>query len=489
MKDLKVKKIDSANATASAILPKSLIDEKLKKAAQNAAKNVSLPGFRKGHVPASEVQKRYGAQLQADAQKDAIREMIDIALKELNIAKSELIGDARVAKFEPSGDDFLVDLDISLNPKIELGELDGFIPSVKIPKVPDLAILERLEEIAKNRAPLVEISDERHKLKDGEFAKIDFEGFIDGSAFAGGSAKGHTLQIGSHSFIDGFEEQLVGMKKGEEKEIKVRFPSDYQAAHLADKEATFKVKLHEISTRGKVEIDDNFAKTLLPNDKDASVEKIKEQIKEQLTNEKKQEIYNEKYKEELINALANGIKFDIPKNVVEQEMDLILRSNFEALEPEKQKEIAGKADEIKALRESGREDAERSVKITFIIDAIGKKEKIDIPNNEVINTIYFEAMAARQDPRAMFEYYKNNNLIPAVKMAMLEERILTNLLDKKAEFDSADVAYESTSKKSDKAEKSESKAKKSSTAKETKGEEKAEGGAKSTTKRATKSAK
>ena len=240
------------------------------------------------------------------------------------------------------------------------------------------------------------------------------------------------MKIGSKSFIEGFEEQLIGMKRGEEKDVNVTFPENYQAQDLAGKPAVFKVKLQEIQTKGKIEVDDNFAKTLFPDDKDANVEGLKAKIKEQLQSEKKQEVYNNTLKEQLVNNLNQTIQFDLPKSVVEQEMDLLLRNAFMALSKEEQEKLAKDKDAMLAKREEQRENAQKSVRVTLVIDAIAKRDNIQIPDNEVINTIYYEAMAMRQDPKAMFEYYKNNNLIPAVKMAMLEDKVLTALLDKRA---------------------------------------------------------
>ena len=122
----------------------------------------------------------------------------------------------------------------------------------------------------------------------------------------------------------------------------------------------------------------------------------------------------------------------MPKSIVEQEMDLLLRNAFMALPKEEQEKLAKDKDAMQAKREEQRENAQKSVRVTLLIDAIAKRDNLQIPDNEVINTIYYEAMAMRQDPKAMFEYYKNNNLIPAVKMAMLEDKVLTALLDKKA---------------------------------------------------------
>ncbi|PZT47784.1 trigger factor [Helicobacter valdiviensis] len=429
---LKVNKIDSANASAEAKIPQELLEKKLEVAAKSASKNLKIDGFRKGHVPVAVVKARYGERLEEDAQRACVQDLLKDILKELNLEPSALIGDPRITKFDKKEDGIELTIELSLTPSIELGDLDKCVPEVKIPEVTEEDISKRLEDIASARAPLVGIKDARRKLKEGEFAKIDFEGFVDGEAFEGGKAEGYLLQIGSKSFIEGFEDQLIGMKVDEEKEINVTFPENYQAKHLAGKPAVFKVKLHEIQTKGKIEIDDNFAKTLLLEEKDVSVETLKEKIKEQIQREKKQHLYNTELKEKLINNLDSSINFDLPKLIVEQEMDLVFRNTFMALSKEEQEKLAKDTEALKAKREEQRENAQKSVKITFIVDAIAKKEGINIPDNEVINTIYYEAMAMGQDPKAMLEYYKNNNLIPAVKMAMLEDRILTNLLDKLA---------------------------------------------------------
>ena len=429
---LKVNKVDSANATAQATIPVDKLNKALDKVTKAASKNLKIDGFRKGHVPAASIKKQYGAQLEQDAQRECVQDLLKDILKELEIEAFNLLGDPRITKFEKKDEGIELEVEVSLAPTIILDKVEDCIPEVKIPEVQDADIEKRLEDIANARAPLVKIEDGRRKLKDGEYAKIDFEGFIDGKAFEGGKAENYLLKIGSKSFIEGFEEQLIGMKRGEEKDVNVTFPENYQAQDLAGKPAVFKVKLQEIQTKGKIEVDDNFAKTLFPDDKDANVEGLKAKIKEQLQSEKKQEVYNNTLKEQLVNNLNQTIQFDLPKSVVEQEMDLLLRNAFMALSKEEQEKLAKDKDASLAKREEQRENAQKSVRVTLVIDAIAKRDNIQIPDNEVINTIYYEAMAMRQDPKAMFEYYKNNNLIPAVKMAMLEDKVLTALLDKRA---------------------------------------------------------
>ncbi|MCH5322552.1 MAG: trigger factor [Helicobacter sp.] len=428
---LQVHKIDSANASAEAKIQTEELNKKLDKAAKVASKTLKIDGFRKGHVPMAVIKARYAKQLEEDAQKECVQDILKDILAELKVDASALIGDPRITKFEQKEAGIELNIEISLKPEINLGDLDSYIPEASIEAISENEIENRLNEIATARAPLISIGDKRRKIKEEDYAKIDFEGFIDGMAFEGGKAENYLLKIGSKSFIEGFEEQLIGMKKGEEKEIQVTFPENYQAKNLAGKAATFKIKLNDIQTKGKIEIDDNFAKTLLPENKEANLAVLKENIKTQLEIEKKREAYNNKYKEILLEKLNEAINFDLPNVVVEQEMDLLLRNAFAQLPKEEQEKLAKEPESLKAKREEQRENAQKSVKATFIIDAIAKHEKINVLDNEVANTIYYEAMAMGQDPRAILEYYKNNNLIPVVKMAMLEDRVLVHLLDKK----------------------------------------------------------
>lgn len=430
---LKVNKINSANANAQATIALSELDKKINEVTKVASKNLKIDGFRKGKIPAAIIKSRYGKQLETDAQRECVQDLLQEILKELNVKADALIGDPRITKFDKKDNGIEVEIELSLTPEIPLDNVESCIPEVKIPEVTEEEINKRLEEIADARAPLVGIEDARRKLKDGEYAKINFEGFIDGEPFEGGKAENYLLKIGSKSFIEGFEDQLIGMKKDEEKDIQVTFPENYHAANLAGKPATFKVKLNEIQTKGKIEIDDNFAKTLLPEEKEANVALLKEKIKEQIAAEKKQALYNNELKATLIENIHKAIDFDLPNLIVEQEMDLLLRNEFAKLAKEEQEKLAKDTEALKAKREEQRDAAQKSVKTTFIIDAIARRDNIDIHENEILNTIYYEAMAMRQDPKVVLEYYKNNNLIPAIKMAMLEDRILTNLLNKNAQ--------------------------------------------------------
>ncbi|MGP1449569.1 MAG: trigger factor [Wolinella sp.] len=428
--NLKTEKINGANATAKGTLDNALITSKLDKISQDAAKNMKVDGFRKGKVPANVIKARFGEKLQEDAEREAVQELLNSALKELGIEPNKLIGDPRITQYNRHENGIDVEVKIGIAPEITLKESITYVPEFSVPSVSDEEVNTRINELAKARAPLTPDTTGK-TVENGDYTKIDFEGFLGDEAFDGGKAEDYLLQIGSGSFIPGFEEQIIGMKAGENRDIKVRFPDEYGAEKLAGKDAVFKIALKEIQIKNPQEINDEFAKSLLVGEEGANLEMLKAKVKEQIANEKKSELYNNELKAKLVDNLAESIIFDLPELVVEQEMDLLFRNTLNALKPEEIEPLKNDQEAIKAKREEHRESATRSVRVTFIIDALAKKEGISINDNELIQTIYYESMAMGQDPKTMLDYYKNNNLLPAVRMAMLEDKLLTHLLDQR----------------------------------------------------------
>ncbi len=290
---------------------------------------------------------------------------------------------------------------------------------------------ERIKELAEAQAPFESVEEDRG-LEEGDLAVFDFEGFLNGEPFEGGKAENFELRIGSGQFIPGFEEQMKGMKKGEEKTIKVTFPEDYRNKELAGKEVEFKIKLNDIKTKKPVEINDELAKKLLGKE-DATLADFEKEVKEQIRSEKLSKLYNEELKPKLVEALVETFEFDLPESVVDQEIEMALRNKVQQMNEEELAELRENEEKVKELRESLREDATKSVKATFIVDALAKKEGVDVSDQEMMQTIYYEAMSMGQDPQQTFEYYQKQNLLPAIKMAMIEDRLLTKLLNEKKE--------------------------------------------------------
>lgn len=275
-------KVDEANAVVTATVSKDLIEKNLDKVAKQAAKTLDIQGFRKGKVPVSVVKQRYAENLQQDAEGEAVRDILTNALKQLNIKNDDLVGEPAFSKYEKQDNgDIEIEIKIACKPEVDLGDYKSLIPAVEDKEISDKEIEERLEEMSKSSAPLEKIKRKR-MVREGDFAVIDFEGFVDGVAFEGGKAEKYPLEIGSGSFIPGFEEQIVGMKYEEQKDVTVTFPAEYQSKELAGKEAVFKVTLHEIQEKVPAEIDDEFAKKMLPQEENATVETLKEKLKNNL---------------------------------------------------------------------------------------------------------------------------------------------------------------------------------------------------------------
>lgn len=468
---VRAQKVNQTNAIASSIISAEVVDKKSQSIAQQFAKNVNIHGFRKGKAPLSIVKQRYAKQIQQEVEQEAVRESFQEALKELKIEQNQVLGNPAITKFDRKGSEIEVEFKISIAPKIDISQLKSCVPDIKI-KQPSLKeIDERIDEIAKTHTPLVE-AKESATLANGDTANIDFEGFLGEKAFEGGKAEKFDLLIGSGQFIPGFEEQLVGMKKGEEKDIKVTFPQDYQAKELAGQEAIFKIKLHAIKVKGEVKVDDALAQKVLKQ-ADATLQTLKDQVKLQLQNEARAKLYNEEAKPKFVENILETIQFDLPDLIVDQETNILLNNYARSLKQEEFEAFQGDQNKIQQKRDELKEEAQKSVRITFIVDAAAKEYQVQIQDNEVIQALYYEFMMSGQDPKMMLEFYQKNNLLPAVKMAMLEDRILTMLLDEKLNASaSQDKKTSKTKAQAEETEAKEAKMSKTKTSKKAEGDKK-----------------
>lgn len=424
-------RVDEANAVITATLTKDSIENNLEKVAKQAAKTMNVQGFRKGKVPVAVVKQRYADKLREDAEADGIRKILADGLKLLDIKNSDLIGEPSVTKFDKKDNgDIEVELSVACKPNIDLGDYKSLVPTVKAIEIDIKKIDDRLTEIAQSSAPLEKIARKR-AVKDGDFAVIDFEGFVDGVAFEGGKAEKYPLQIGSGSFIPGFEEQVIGMKYEEQKDITVKFPESYQAKDLAGKEAVFKVTLHEIQERAKPELNDEFAQKMLPGQKDVTIDTLRDRVKEQMLAEDKAKYYRDELKPVFLETLVEKINFALPTSVIEQEINYALNNKIRTMTEEEINELKENANKVEDIRNELKEDAVNSVKATFIIDALAKAENIQVSDQEVTQVLYFEAMQMGQNPQDVIKQYQQAGYLPAIKMSMIEEKVISKLLDEK----------------------------------------------------------
>ncbi len=420
-------KTNTANVLVVAKIESADIEKNITKSAKQLAKTANVDGFRKGKVPVAIVKKMYKEQLSQDAESEAIREIVESAKKDLNINQSDIIGDPTFKKYEKVDDGIDVEITISLRPTIEAEDYAKLAPSYDEPTVEDSELEDRLKTLLDNNAPFKKVQEDRG-LENDDQATFDFVGKVDGVEFEGGKADNFELVIGSGQFIAGFEEQMVGLKKGETKDLTVTFPKDYQSKDLAGKEAIFTVTINEIKAKSSAELDEEMVKRLIPGDDSATADTVKEKIIEQIKSEKISKLYNETLKPQLIEAIVSEYNFDLPENIVEQEIDQQVNNIAQEMSEDELAPYKDNEEKINELRDSVREDAIRSVKATFLVDFLAKKEKIEVNDQDVSQTIYYEAMMSGQDPQQVIEYYQTNNLFPAVKMGMIEDKLFAKII-------------------------------------------------------------
>ena len=442
---VKAKFEDKVNAVASVNIPRQKIDDEIKALAQKASKSIKMDGFRPGKVPASAVMKRYEKELSKDAEQNLLKNAVDEALKELKKDGKELVAEPYFEKFERKDGGIETQLVLSFKPQVDLKGYEALIPKFSAPKAEKKELDEKKKELLKSLATTEPIKSKR-ALKKGDFAKFDFEGFVDGVAFEGGKAENFTLEIGSGRFIPGFEDAMVGMKEGENKDIKVTFPKDYGSANLAGKEAVFKIKLHEIKELKIPELSAEILKQILPNEKAPSEKLLDEKISEQIENEKLFKLINEDLKEKFGEALLKKFDFDLPRGVVEQEIDVQFRNAWSGFSQKELDEIRGDSDKYQKKRESFRNEAQKSVKFTFVVDELARLRGVSVSDNEVVQAVYFEAYRYNQDPKALLESYQQQGILPAIKMSLIESKLFNDIFAPKKDENSAPKAKSASEK-------------------------------------------
>ncbi len=421
-----VKKIDSANSIVTAKIDNETLENKKKKIAKEIAKKAKVQGFRPGKVPVKVVEKMYAEDINKDAVSEAVREVLDEGVKELGI--SEMIAEPQVVKFEEKEDGIDVEIKVFTKPEIKIEEeYKECVPDVQLPEVSDEEIEEELKKIAESMSETKVSSKET--VEKGDIAVIDFKGYIDGKPMENGSAEAYPLEIGSNAFIPGFEEQLVGMKVGESKKIKVTFPENYGAKEIAGKEAEFDVTLQEIQEKVPAEINDDLAKKYL-NDEKATLEDLKKYLKDSILQRKKAETFAP-LKEKILECLVEKYDIDLPEVIVDQELDVIIGNEAAKLSPAEIKELQENAEKLEEFKNKFKDEAKNRVKLTFIIDTIAQKEDIKVSDEEVSQVIYYEALMQGQNPQDVIKYYQENNLLPVLKMNLVEEKLLNKLLEDK----------------------------------------------------------
>lgn len=395
------------------------IEKKMEEKLKSLGNRVKIPGFRPGKIPVKVLKQRYGKSVMGEVLEMTVNTTSGDMLKE----KGER--PALQPKIEITDYDEGKDLEYKISYEVlpELPEID--VKKLKLEKLvyelPKGEVddgIKRLAERQKSFNPRAASA----KAKDGDAVKIDFEGFIDGTAFQGGKAEGHTLELGSGQFIPGFEEQLVGTKAGDDVTVKVMFPKEYHSQDLAGKDAEFKVKVHEVLAPEAAKIDDEFAKGLGFE----SLEKLKEMIESQLRKEY-DEVVRTKQKKQLFDALEDGYNFDAPKGMVELEFNMI----WERLQEAKKQgdETLDKPDE--ELREEYQAIANRRVRLGLLLAEVGRKNNLKVTQDELSRAVMDHARMFPGQESKVFEFYQQNpQQLEELRGPILEEKAVDFLFDK-----------------------------------------------------------
>ena len=420
----KVEKTENANEVKLELtIEAQKFDEAIKKVYFQSAKYFNIPGFRKGKAPMNIVEKYYGKEIfYEDAFNQVVPSQLEEAIKENKI---EVVSTADIdVKQIEKGKDLIFTAVFQTKPEVKLEKYKGIeIPKIEY-NVTEENINHELSHMQEHNSRLISVED--RAVQKGDITIIDFEGFVDGVAFEGGKAEGHELEIGSNTFIPGFEDQIIDMKIDEEKDINVKFPEEYFSKDLAGKDATFKVKLHEIKKKELPALDDEFAKDVSEFD---TLKELKDSIKEKLQKEMQEK---QKYETEdaVIKAICENFNVEIPSGMVETEIEDMFKNfemklSYQGIKLDQYLQIMGKTkDELKKEYEP---QALEAIKSRLMLEAVIKAEKIEATEEEVVNKM--KEMAENYGKKDDEEFLKNENVKKYIKNGIESEKALEFLVN------------------------------------------------------------
>nr|WP_316615170.1 trigger factor [uncultured Ruminococcus sp.] len=356
--------------------------EAVAKVFKKQAKKLAVPGFRKGKAPRAIIEKMYGEDFfYDDAMQDCYPEALDEACEAAGLKVITVTG---LEATHVSKEGFTFKATVVVEPEIEIKDYDGIEVEKLSTEVTDEMIDEEIDRVRERNSRMITVED--RAAENGDTVVIDFEGFCDGEAFEGGKAEEYNLELGSGNFIPGFEEQIVGHNSGDEFDIDVKFPEEYQAENLKGKDAVFKIKLHEIKTKELPEVDDDFVKDVSEKDTVAEYrDELKEQIAKRLEGESERDL-----DDKLTNAIIEKVEGEIPEQMYDREaqnmvreMDMRLRQ--QGMDFDTYMKYTGM--DANAVLEMYKPEAQRRVKMRLALEKIAELEKIE-PTEEEINAEY-----------------------------------------------------------------------------------------------------
>jgi trigger factor len=411
------------------VVPATDLETKVSARLDDLKGRVRINGFRPGKVPVSHLKRVYGRSVMAETIEETVRETNASIVSEhgFKLAREPKVtlpeAEAEVNAVVDGKADLSYSVAIEILPKIELADFSGIALEKLTATVTDEEVDAALNRLAEQSRPF-EDKGEGAKAETGDKVTVSFTGSIDGKPFEGGTGEDIAVEIGSNSFIPGFEEQLVGIAVGETRTVKASFPENYLTRELAGKEASFEVTAKSIAAPGKVTVDDAFAKSLGME----SVEKLNEALRERITREHAAES-RRKVKRKLLDALDERHKFELPPTLVEEEFENVWRTVTSDLEAQK-KTFADENTTEEAARAEYRGIAERRVRLGLVLSEIGAKNNIQVTDDEMNRTVMERARQFPGQEQRIWDYYrKSPEALASLRAPLYEEKVVDFLLE------------------------------------------------------------
>jgi trigger factor len=411
------------------VVPATDLDAKVNARLDDLKGRVRINGFRPGKVPVSHLKRVYGRAVMAETIDETVREANASIVSEhgFKLAREPKVtlpeAEAEVNALVEGKSDLSYSVAIEILPKIELADFSGISLEKLTAPVTDEEVDAALNRLAEQSRPF-EHKGEGAKAETGDKVTVSFTGTIDGKPFEGGTGEDIAVEIGSNSFIPGFEEQLVGTGAGETRTVKASFPENYLNKDLAGKEASFEVTAKSIAAPGKVTVDDAFAKSLGME----SLEKLNEALRERITREHGAES-RRKVKRKLLDALDERHKFELPPTLVEEEFENVWRTVTSDLEAQK-KTFADENTTEEAARAEYRGIAERRVRLGLVLSEIGAKNDLKVTDDEMNRAVMERARQFPGQEQRIWEYYrKSPEALASLRAPLYEEKVVDFLLE------------------------------------------------------------
>jgi len=415
-----VENISTVKKKITIEVPQDDVAKEREKAVAKVAKKAKLPGFRPGKAPRSVVERHYGEDIQSDVMNKLIADAYFQAVQEHKISPVDMpeISDVSLDKGSPLS----FSATVEVRPNIELGTYDGIEVKEEPLTVSDEELEQTINRLREMYAQL-EVVEGRPAEK-GDSIIIDFEGFREGKSIAGAKASDHMLTLGSGNLIPGFEDQLVGVNKGEAKEISVSFPADYTNKDLAGKDAVFKVMVKEIKRAVMPEVNDDFAKDIGNHN---TVEELRARVKEDMEARKRDELASSQ-REELLSKLVDAHTFDVPPGMVERELQAMMKQQAVRLA---RQGMDVKSFDAEKYREERLPLAERRVKGLLILDAVADREKVTVIDEELTAELQVLSRKSGQPVETIKKYYESQEGgMDNLRSSLIQEKTLTLLLSR-----------------------------------------------------------